>query len=153
MPKRRTDADSRRFFDEFESVRVSRLRASGVIDPAKSQAVIPFPNGTTKLIGTGHVHFPNGGGYSYFVCPKCAKLAGVLYLIDDDAPLCVRCCAAMAIAYRTRMGFGRSERRQARDQALDLLVAKVETKQGLRFKAPPASWGGKCRSVYNSRKL
>jgi hypothetical protein len=36
-------ADTRRFFDEFESVRVSRLRATGVIDPAKRQAVIPFP--------------------------------------------------------------------------------------------------------------
>jgi hypothetical protein len=149
---RRADADGRRFFDEFASVRVSRLRATGVIDPAKSQAVIPFPNGTTKLIGTGHVHFPNGGGYSYFVCPKCAKLAGVLYLIDD-ALLCVRCCAAMAIAYRTRMGFGRSERRHARDKALDQLIAKVETNKPLRFKPAPASWGGRCQLVYNSRNL
>jgi hypothetical protein len=52
MPKRRANANSRRFFDEFASVRVSRLRATGVIDPAKRQAVIPFPDGTNKLIGT-----------------------------------------------------------------------------------------------------
>jgi hypothetical protein len=51
MPKCRADADNRRFFDEFESVRVSRLRATGVIDPAKRQAVIPFPGGKQKLIG------------------------------------------------------------------------------------------------------
>jgi hypothetical protein len=30
MPKRRAD-DGRRFFDEFASVRVSRLRATGVV--------------------------------------------------------------------------------------------------------------------------
>jgi hypothetical protein len=88
MPKRQADADRRRFFDEFESVRVGRFRAMGVIDPTKSQAFIPFPNGKTKLIGTAHVRFPNGGGYSFFRCPKCDKLAGVLYLIDD-APRCV----------------------------------------------------------------
>jgi hypothetical protein len=151
MPKRRTDADSRRFFDEFESVRVSRLRATGVIDPARRQAVIPFGD-KQKLIGTAHVRFPNGGGYSYFRCPNCDKLAGVLYLVDD-APLCVRCCAAMAIAYRTRMGFGRSERRQARDQALDRLIKKVETQTPLRFKSAPANWGGRCQLVYRSRSL
>jgi hypothetical protein len=151
MPKRRTDADSRRFFDEFESVRVSRLRATGVIDPARRQAVIPFGD-KQKLIGTAHVRFPNGGGYSYFRCPNCDKLAGVLYLVDD-APLCVRCCAAMAIAYRTRMGFGRSERRHARDKALDQLIAKVETQTRLRFKSAPANWGGRCQLVDRSRPL
>jgi hypothetical protein len=100
MPKRRADADHRRFFDEFAAVRVSRLRATGVIDPAKRQVVIPFGD-KQKLIGTAHIRFPNGGGYSYFRCPKCDKLAGVLYLVND-MPRCVRCCAAMGIAYRTR---------------------------------------------------
>jgi hypothetical protein len=41
MPKRRADANSRRFFDEFASVRASRLRATGVIDPAKPYALTP----------------------------------------------------------------------------------------------------------------
>src|SRR6516164_1890459 len=142
MPKRGADADNRKFFDEFESVRVPRFRAMGVIDPAKRQAIIPFPNGKQKLIGTAHVRFPNGGGYSYFICPRCAKLAGVLYLIDD-APRCVRCCAAM--------GIGRSERRQARDKVLDRLIAKLQTAEPLRFKPAPANWGGKCQLVYRSR--
>ena len=70
MPKRGSDATGRRFFDEFGSVRVSRFHATGVIDPAKRQASIPVPRGTTKLIGTAHVRFPNGGGYSYFPLPK-----------------------------------------------------------------------------------
>jgi hypothetical protein len=88
MPKRRTDAANRRFFDEFASVRVSRLRASGVIDPAKHLAIIPFGD-KQRLIGTAHVRFPNGGGWSYFTCPRCARRAVTLYLIDD-APRCVR---------------------------------------------------------------
>jgi hypothetical protein len=140
--------------DEFESVRVSRLlRASGVIDPAKRQAIIPFPGGKQKLLNVAHTRFPNGGGYSYFRCPKCDTLASVLYLVDD-APRCVRCCATMGIAYRTRMGFGsQRERQHPRDQALNRLVAKLETSKPLRFKPTPASWGGKCRSVYNSRNL
>jgi hypothetical protein len=151
MGKRRADATGRRFFDEFASVRVSRLRASGVIDPAKRHAVISFGD-KQKLVGTAHVRFPNGGGYSFFCCPQCDKLAGVVYLIDD-APRCVRCCAAIGITYRTRMGFGRSERQRARDQALDRLIEKVEAKQRLRLKPAPASWGGKCQRVYNSRRL
>jgi hypothetical protein len=152
MGKRRADATGRRFTDEFPLVRVSRFRANGTIDPAKRQAVIPFPGGKQKLIGTAHVRFPNGGGYSYFRCPNCDKLSGVLYLIDD-APRCVRCCAAMGITYRTRMGFGRRERQRARDDALDRLIEKVETERPLRFKPAPASWGGKCKLVYRSRSL
>ena len=150
MPKRRSDAHFRRFFDEFTKLRISRLRATGVVDPAKRYAHIPIGE-KQKLIGTAHVRFPNGGGYS-IRCPRCDRLAGVLYLIDD-APRCARCCAAIGITYRTRMGFGRSERQRARDQALDRLIAKVETGERLRFKPTPANWGGKCQLVYRSRSL
>lgn len=152
MGKRRSDADTRRFFDEFQRVRVSRLRADGTIDPAKRQAVIPFPDGTSKIIGVGHTHFPNGGGYSYFVCPKCAKLAGVLYLIED-APRCTKCCEAMNIKDAARYGFGREARRKAQDRRLDALIAKVETKQRLRLKPAPASWRGRAQQVYKSQRL
>ena len=145
MGKRRADADSRRFFDEFEKVAVSRLRASGVIDPAKRQALIPFPNGTTKLIGTGHVHFPNGGGYSYFICPKCAKLACKLYLIDD-APRCRRCCDAMNIKHATQYGFGREARREAGTSSLDQLIAKLETREPSQAHSPPELQGQQSRA-------
>ena len=152
MGKRRADADNRRFFDEFERVRVSRFRAMGVIDPAKREAVIPFPNGTSKLLGTQHVRFPNGGGFSYFVCPKCAKRAATLYLIDD-APRCIRCCEAMNIKHASKYGFGRDARRKAKDRALDALIAKVETTQRLRYKPAPSSWRGKAQHVYQSQQL
>jgi hypothetical protein len=152
MGKRRADADGRRFFDEFKSVRVSRFRAMGVIDPANHTAVIPFPNGTTKLIGTQHVRFPNGGGWSFFVCPKCARRAVTLYLIDD-APLCWRCCDAINIKHVGRYAFGREARRKAKDRALDVLIAKLETKEPLLFKPAPSSWRGKAQQVYRSQRL
>jgi len=152
MGKRRSDADTRRFFDEFKSVRVSRLRATGVIDPSRREAIIPFPNGTSKLIGTAHTHLKYGGGYSFFLCPKCAKLARTLYLIDD-APLCAKCCDAMNIKHASKYGFGRDARRKAKDRALDALIAKVETKEPLLFKPAPKSWRGKAQRVYQSRRL
>ena len=152
MGKRRADADTRRFFDEFESVRVSRFRATGVIDPAKRQALIPFPNGKTKLIGTAHTRLKHGGGYSYFRCPKCDKLARSLYLIDDAAR-CIRCCNAMNIKHRGQYGFGKEERRRTADKALDEIIAKLETNEPLRFKPAPASWEGKARLVYRNQSL
>ena len=152
MGKRRADADNRRFFDQFEKVRVSRFRAMGVIDPAKRTAVIPFPNGKTKLLDTAHVRFPNGGGYSYFVCPKCGTLAATLFLIED-APRCARCCNAMNIWHASKWGFGRAARAKASDKVLDQLIATVETTERLKLKPTPSSWQGKAKLVYNSRKL
>ena len=152
MGKRRADADNRRFFDQFEKVRVSRFRAMGVIDPAKRTALIPFPNGKTKLLDTAHVRFPNGGGWSLFRCPKCGRRTPTLYLIDD-APRCPRCCDAMNIKHATVYGFGRDARRRAADQYLDQLVAKVETTVPLRLKPAPAHWRGKAKRVTNSRSL
>jgi hypothetical protein len=112
MPKRRAEAGHRRFTDEFPSVRVSRLRAMGVIDPARHQAAIPFPSGRIKLITIKHTRFPNGGGWSFFVCPSCARRTNKLYLIYDK-PLCGRCCAKLNIAHRSKYGFGRQERMRA----------------------------------------
>ena len=152
MGKRRADADNRRFFDEFEKVRVSRFRAMGVIDPAKRTALIPFPNGRTKLIDTAHTRLKYGGGYSYFVCPKCGRLAQVLYLIED-APLCHRCCDAMNIKHACSYAFGRDERRKAKDRALDALIAKLETKKPLRLKQTPVEWRGKTQILNRSRAL
>ena len=42
---------------------------------------------------------------------------------------------------------------RAADQSLDRLIAKLETNEPLRFNGAPASWGGKARLVYRSRRL
>jgi hypothetical protein len=152
MGKRRAEADHRRFFDEFPSVRISRFRATGVVDPAKRQSVIPFPDGTNKLIGTAHTRLKYGGGWSYFICPKCAKLAQTLYLIEGK-PLCRRCCEGLNIKDRSKWGMGREERMRSADLSLDQLIAKLETPERLSLKPAPKSWRGKAQLVYRSRRL
>ena len=151
MGARRADASQRKFFDQFERVKASRFRASGVIDPAKRTALIPF-DGKVKLIDTAHTHLKYNGGYSFFVCPKCAKLAGVLYLIDD-APRCTKCCQAMNIRYASQYAFGREARRRAADKRLDALIAKLETTEPLRLNGAPSSWRGRAQQVYRSQRL
>ena len=79
MGKRRQDADLRRFTDEFPSVRVSRFRAMGIVDLAKRTAIIAFPDGKQKLLNVAHTRLKYGGGWSFFICPGCAKLAQTLY--------------------------------------------------------------------------
>jgi hypothetical protein len=74
--------DGHRFFDES----VSRLRASGVIHPAKRQAVIPFPAATRSSSVRRTSTSRTVGATAIPRRPKCDKLAGALYLIDD-APL------------------------------------------------------------------
>jgi hypothetical protein len=152
MPKRRADADRRGFLDEFPKVRISRFRATGVVEPAKRYAVIPFPDGTNKLIYTAHTRLKHNGGWSFFLCPLCARLTTVLYSIDG-APLCSRCCQRMNIHHRSRYGFGRDARLRERDKHLDRMQAQLDTQTPLRCKAAPKNRRGRAQLVSNSRNL
>jgi hypothetical protein len=137
MPKRGSDADSRIFFDELPSLGVSRLRAKDAIRLEDQQAVIPF-GGRMKLIGVAHTKFPNGGSWSYFVCPRCGRRAKKLWLVDD-APRCLNCCWSLGVRYRSAYAFGRSERLRERDHRVDRLQAMLEGGP-LRLKPVPPNW-------------
>lgn len=132
-------------------VRVSRFRASGVIDPAKRHALIPM-GGKDRLIATSHVWFPNGGGWSYFNCPKCAKRKCNLYLVEG-APRCSRCCEALNVQHRSRYGFGRTARLDVSDKHLDKLIAKLEAIEPLQLKPAHPLWHGRAKVLKNSRRL
>jgi hypothetical protein len=152
MPKCRADADHRRFFDEFECVKIPRLRAMGVVQLDAPHAIIQVGD-RQKLIGLAHVRFRNGGSWSLFRCPKCARRANRLWLIEDR-PLCRHCCEGIGIVHRSKWGFGRHERLSARDQKLDELIAKLDATTGpLRFNPAPKHWRGRARLVSNSRRL
>jgi hypothetical protein len=123
MPKRASDADSRIFFDELVSLAASRLRATGAIRLEDRHGVIAFgdeDNGVErrKCIGVAHTKFPNGGSWSYFVCPRCGGRKKKLWLIDD-APRCQSCCWSLGVRYRSAYGFGRGERLRERDRYVD----------------------------------
>jgi hypothetical protein len=117
MPKRGSDADHRIFFDELVSLTASRLRATGAIRLEDRHGVIAFGD-KQRLVGLAHTKFPNGGSWSYFVCPGCRRRAKRLWLVDD-APRCRLCLEKLGVRYRSAYGFGRSERLQERDRYLD----------------------------------
>ena len=151
MPKRRADADVHRFLDEFECVKIPRLRATGVVQLDAPHTIIQVGD-RQKLIGLAHVRFRNGGSWSLFRCATCARRANRLWLIEDR-PLCRHCCEGIGIVHRTKWGFGRHERLRARDQKLDELIAKLDTAVSLRINPAPKHWRGRARLVANSRSL
>ena len=140
MPKRGIDADSRIFFDELVSIAASRLRAAGVIRLEDGHAVIPLGQ-KNRLIAVTHTKFPNGGSWSYFVCPKCGRRAKKLWLVDD-APRCRLCLEKLGVRYRAAYGFGRTERLGERDRRVDKLQAMPEGGP-MRFKPVPPNWGNR----------
>jgi hypothetical protein len=76
MPKRGIDAGSRLFFDELESLAASRLKATRAIRLEDRYGVIAFSDEDhvvkrQKFVGVTHTKFPNGGAWSYFICPRC----------------------------------------------------------------------------------
>jgi hypothetical protein len=140
MPKRGSDADSRIFFDQLVSVGVSRLRATGVIRLEDRQGIIAFGD-KQKLVGLAHTRFPNGGSWSYLVCPKCGRRAKRLWLVDD-APRCRLCLEKLGVRYRASYGFGRTERLRERDRRVDRLQAMLEGGP-MRLKPAPPNWGNR----------
>jgi hypothetical protein len=60
--------------DDLPAVGVSRLRASGAISPADAATTVAFHDGSSFVVGLSHLRFPNGGGWSFFVC-SCGRRA------------------------------------------------------------------------------
>jgi hypothetical protein len=85
--------------DDLPSVSVSRLRASGAISPADATATLAA-DGSFFVAGLFHLRFPNGGGWSFFVCP-CGRRTRTLRLCQG-ALLCRRCLEARGLRWRVR---------------------------------------------------
>ena len=123
MPKRGSDADNRIFFDQLVSLAASRLKASGAIRLEDRHGIIAFGDEDhggkrRKSIGVAHTKFPNGGSWSYFICPRCGGRKKKLWLVED-APRCLSCCWSLGVRYRSAYGFGRAERLRERDRYVD----------------------------------
>jgi hypothetical protein len=98
-------AGHRLFQDDLPSVSASRLRASGVVTRDMKSVVILFGEGEGALrreVKVVHRRFPNGGEWSFFLCPVCSRRARVLKL--HDRPMCRRCCLRQGIVYRISSG-------------------------------------------------
>jgi hypothetical protein len=76
----------RLFKDDLPTLKISTLRASGAVTLAMKSVVV-F-DGTEVRVR--HSLFPNGGSWTYFICPACAGQAMTIRLLDGRA-LCGRC--------------------------------------------------------------
>ena len=78
--------------DDLPTVNISRLRATGVITPDMASVTLAVgekPGGFT--VGLAHLSFPNGGGWSLFICPQCHGRRRVLRLTEAGRLACWRC--------------------------------------------------------------
>jgi predicted RNA-binding Zn-ribbon protein involved in translation (DUF1610 family) len=84
--KRRVDEPRR---DDLPAVKVSRLRAEGVISPLMDKVEVEI-GGHTREVGLWHMFFPNDGSWSYFLCPSCGRKCQTLRL-HDGRFVCASC--------------------------------------------------------------
>lgn len=117
----------RLFQDDFASVSISRLRASGVVTGDTKSVEIVFGEGSDGLrreVKVVHRRFPNGGEWSLFLRPVCSRPARVLKL--HERPMCRRCLLRGGILYRIAGG-SPAERAAARATQMEKLRARLES--------------------------
>ena len=83
--------------DDLPHVSASRMRAAGEIGPNDTTTTVAFPAGEIT-VGLQHVRFPNGGGWSFFIC-ACGRRARTIRLYDGGLA-CRRCLKARGLRYR-----------------------------------------------------
>lgn len=77
--------------DDLPAIGISRLRATGVVTPAMSTIAVNMGDGLERTVKLAHNKFPNGGGWSFFVCPDCGTKTRTLRLTEDGRLVCRRC--------------------------------------------------------------
>jgi hypothetical protein len=73
------------------AIGISRLRATGVVTPGMSAIAVNMGDGLERPVKLAHTRFPNGGGWSFFVCPQCGHRARTLRLTENGRLVCGRC--------------------------------------------------------------
>jgi hypothetical protein len=53
-----------------------------------------------RVIGLAHLRFPNGGGWSLFICPQCRRPRRVLRLTETGK---LACCDCDGLLYRCQL--------------------------------------------------
>ena len=84
--------------DDLPSVSISRLRAENSIAADTRVAILRFGDVEITVAVTLR-RFPNGGSWSFFLCPSCGRRARTLSLLAAR-PLCRWCCRDLGVRYR-----------------------------------------------------
>jgi hypothetical protein len=123
---------------------VSRLRATRVIKPDDATVTIAFGD-FKPTVHVVHRHFPQGGSWSFFVCPSCGRRARTLRL-HEGRVVCRMCDglrAACMSGDRTRAierlrallyGGGKIQRRAQLERSLR---RKIIVERRRRLGLPP----------------
>jgi hypothetical protein len=90
--------------------------------------------GVVVEVGLSLVKFPNGGSWSFFLCPQCARRARVLKLLEGSV-VCQRCCIKRGVRFRCEPI---SVKKRA-EMRIPKLRAMLESEVSLRLK--PVLWG------------
>jgi hypothetical protein len=104
--------------DDCPSISVSRLRALGEVTEEMGSVRVTIGE-VSREVRLSHMHFPNGGGWSFFLCPSCGKRAPVLKLFEKIACWrCTRSGSSRPLPWRVQQGdrTQRIERLRARLQ-------------------------------------
>ena len=114
--------------DDCPSVSVSRMRALGEVREDMTRVRVTIA-GVSRTVRLRHMRFPNGGGWSFFLCPGCGRQAKVLRLHEKIA--CWRCTRVEGrpLAYRVKLG-DRSGRIERLRQRLSGAPARVKPRPG-----------------------
>jgi hypothetical protein len=121
------------FQDDLPSISISRFRATGVISPETTEVVVKFGD-VEQTVGVKARKFPNGGGWSSFVCPCCSVQVRVLRLLDSSV-ICCRCCQRRGVRPRSSP----MSVRQRAEMRIPKLKAMLLSETSLRLK--PVLWG------------
>ena len=101
----------KRTIDDLPVVRVSTLVARGYIRRDAKTARVRFgDDGVEYQVGVRMMHFPSGGFWARFVCPRCGEGSQRLRL-PDGQPACGKCVRATGLIYRSQSI--RTEKRHA----------------------------------------
>jgi len=77
--------------DDLPAIGISRLRATGAVTPEMTAIAVNMGDGVERTLKLSHTKFPNGGGWSFFVCPQCGHRSRTLRLTEDGRLVCRRC--------------------------------------------------------------
>jgi hypothetical protein len=116
--------------DDCPSISVSRMRAAGEVTGAMARVRVTIA-GLSREVSLWHLRFPNGGGWSFFLCPVCGRRARVLKLYEKIA--CWRCTCSESpsrrLPWRSELGDRASRIEQLR-QRLEGGPARVKPRPG-----------------------
>jgi hypothetical protein len=116
--------------DDCPSISVSRLRALGEVTEDMARVRVTL-SGVSREVGLWQLRFPNGGGWSFFLCPGCGRRARVLKLFEKIA--CRRCTrlgpSSPPLPWCTQLG-DRSQRIERLRQRLSGAPARVKPRPG-----------------------